>query len=103
MIDIEKDNVLESIAMHRKKIDLIDHFILDQIEHRIKEVREIARLKKRLNLAAEQPERFAEIIEERKKYIQGKDISETFLNAMLMLFHDEAVSVQENIFSDFNP
>ena len=89
----------QKIKELRQEIDAVDHQILDLYQRRLEIVQEIAALKIRYGMAADQPQRLGMIREDRSAYIGSLDISESFLEKMISLFHDDAILVQERIMS----
>lgn len=87
----------DQLSRLRKEIDKIDYEILELLASRSRLVHEIGLFKKENNITIFQPERWAEIVETRKKYGNEIHLSEEMILDLVKLIHRESISVQTKV------
>lgn len=98
--DSENADFKDQLVRLRKAIDKIDYEVLELLASRSKLVREIGLYKKENNITIFQPERWAEIVDTRKKYGQEIHLSEEMILDLVKLIHRESISVQTKVMQD---
>lgn len=99
-IDTENTEFKNQLIRLRKEIDKIDYEVLELLASRSKLVNEIGKYKKANNITIFQPERWAEIVETRKKYGTEIHLSEELILDLVKLIHRESISVQTKVMQD---
>jgi chorismate mutase len=84
----------------RTEIDKIDFEVLELIASRLKLIQEIGIYKKENNITIFQPERWAQIVESRKKYGKEIHLSEEMILDLVKLIHRESISIQTKVMQD---
>ncbi len=95
--DSENTEFKDQLLRLRKAIDKIDYEVLELLASRSKLVHEIGLYKKENNITIFQPERWAEIVETRKKYGEEIHLSEELILDLVKLIHRESISVQTKV------
>ena len=95
--DSENIEFKDQLLRLRKAIDKIDYEVLELLASRSKLVHEIGLYKKENNITIFQPERWAEIVETRKKYGAEIHLSEELILDLVKLIHRESISVQTRV------
>jgi chorismate mutase len=95
--DSENSEFKDQLLRLRKAIDKIDYEVLELLASRSKLVHEIGLYKKDNNITIFQPERWAEIVETRKKYGAEIHLSEELILDLVKLIHRESISVQTKV------
>jgi chorismate mutase len=98
--DSENLEFKDQLVRLRKDIDKIDYEVLELLASRSKLVHEIGLYKKENNITIFQPERWAEIVETRKKYGKEIHLSEEMILDLVKLIHRESISVQTKVMQD---
>ncbi|MCP4220470.1 MAG: bifunctional 3-deoxy-7-phosphoheptulonate synthase/chorismate mutase type II [bacterium] len=88
---------LKEVNDIRKDIDDIDHEILQLLNRRMEDCRNIAQHKMKTNVSTFQPHRWDEVIKSRIKIGYDQQLSETFVLKIYQLIHEESLRVQEDI------
>lgn len=96
-IDSENSEFKDQLSRLRKEIDKIDYEVLELIASRLKLIREIGLYKKENNITIFQPERWAEIVETRKKYGKEIHLSEEMILDLVKLIHRESITIQTKV------
>ncbi len=78
----------------RTVIDGLDHDILDRLVERLCITRQIGEYKKEHNITILQYRRWNEILDNRKAYLEGKQLSPRFLKKFLEAIHEESIHQQ---------
>ena len=79
----------------RKKIDAADRDLIAALSARFKVVERVGKLKVTHGLPIVQKARWAELVEDRVKQANHKNVGEEFTRAVLKLIHKEAVRIQK--------
>ena len=90
----EFNNLLEQL---RNKIDSIDNQLLELLSQRMKIVEEIGKYKSENNVTILQLRRWSSLINERLELSKKLNLSETFINKILTLVHEESIKKQIEI------
>lgn len=91
---------LNKLHRLRTEIDKIDFEVLELLAARARLVKEIGLFKKDNNITIFQPERWAEIVETRKKYGQEIHLSEELILDLVKSIHRESISIQTKVMQD---
>ena len=94
---------IDKLKRLRTEIDKIDYEVLELLAARSRLVKEIGLFKKENNITIFQPERWAEIVETRKKYGQEIHLSEELILDMVKSIHRESISIQTKVMQDEKP
>lgn len=81
----------------RSKIDSIDQQVLELLARRMELVNQIGLIKKEHNITVFQIERWKSLFEHRLNYGKKINLSESFIQKLLRLIHEESITVQEKI------
>ncbi len=84
----------EQLSIMRRLIDQCDDEILTTISRRMHVVRQIGELKQKAGMQVVQQGRFNEILAQRKAQAQSLQLHETFVESLMKLIHEEAVTQQ---------
>jgi chorismate mutase len=95
--NIEFQNKLEQL---RKKIDRIDHELLETVAMRMKIVDEIGEYKRDNEVTILQLERWAQIMKDRIPYGNNLEINPEFVKILFQLIHDESIRIQTEIMNN---
>ncbi|MEO5572700.1 MAG: chorismate mutase [Bacteroidia bacterium] len=95
--NIEFQNTLELL---RKKIDKIDHHLVETIASRMKIVDKIGDYKRDHNVTILQLERWAQIINDRIPYGSTLELNPEFVKLLFQLIHDESIRIQTEIMNN---
>jgi chorismate mutase len=100
--DIDSENIefKDQLLRLRTEIDKIDFEVLELIASRLKLIQEIGIYKKENNITIFQPERWAQIVESRKKYGKEIHLSEEMILDLVKLIHRESISIQTKVMQD---
>lgn len=98
--DTENIEFKDQLSRLRKEIDKLDFEVLEIIASRLKLIQEIGLYKKENNITIFQPERWAEIVETRKKYGKEIHLSEEMILDLVKLIHRESISIQTKVMQD---
>lgn len=98
--DSEDLAFIDKLNRLRKEIDKIDYEVLELLASRSKLVHEIGLYKKEKNITIFQPERWAEIVETRKKYGHEIKLSEEMILDLVKIIHRESIAVQTKVMQD---
>lgn len=100
--DTDSENVefKDQLIRLRTAIDKIDYEVLELLASRSKLVHQIGLYKKENNITIFQPERWAEIVETRKKYGKEIHLSEEMILDLVKIIHRESISVQTKVMQD---
>jgi len=100
--DINSENLefRDQLSRLRKEIDKLDFEVLELIASRLKLIQEIGLYKKENNITIFQPERWAEIVETRKKYGKEIHLSEEMILDLVKLIHRESITIQTKVMQD---
>lgn len=90
-VDLQVTAKLEEL---RSVIDGLDRDILDLLAERLAVTQQIGAYKKEHNITILQHQRWNEILQDRKEYIKGKNISVRFLSQFLEALHEESIQQQ---------
>jgi chorismate mutase len=93
-IDVEVQAKLEEL---RATIDGLDRDILDLLIERLSVSRNIGEYKREHNITILQHQRWNEILHDREAYVQGKELSQRFLNRFLEAIHEESIQQQTKV------
>ncbi|MCF8461827.1 MAG: bifunctional 3-deoxy-7-phosphoheptulonate synthase/chorismate mutase type II [Flavobacteriales bacterium] len=93
-IDMEVQAKLEEL---RATIDGLDRDILDLLFERLSVSRNIGEYKREHNITILQHQRWNEILHDREAYVQGKELSQRFLNRFLEAIHEESIQQQTQV------
>jgi chorismate mutase len=85
----------EKLQKKRKKIDLIDQKLIELLEKRFTNVMQINKLKKKLNIAPLQKNRYAKMIKHRLSIASKTHLSMTFIKNIFEMIHHESVNLQK--------
>ncbi len=99
-IDTENSEFKDQLFRLRKEIDKLDFEVLELIASRLKLIQEIGIYKKENNITIFQPERWAEIVETRKKYGKEIHLSEEMILDLVKLIHRESITIQTKVMQD---
>ena len=99
-IDTENSEFKDQLFRLRKEIDKLDFEVLELIASRLKLIQEIGLYKKENNITIFQPERWAEIVETRKKYGKEIHLSEEMILDLVKLIHRESITIQTKVMQD---
>jgi len=99
-IDTENSEFKDQLFRLRKEIDKLDYEVLELIASRLKLIQEIGLYKKENNITIFQPERWAEIVETRKKYGKEIHLSEEMILDLVKLIHRESITIQTKVMQD---
>lgn len=89
-----KNSCDSKLTALRQLIDQCDDEILSTIARRMDVVRQIGELKRQNNLQVVQPKRFTDILNRRSAQATSLQLSESFINQLMQLIHEEAVRQQ---------
>jgi chorismate mutase len=92
--NIEFNNLLEQL---RNKIDSIDNQMLELLSQRMKIVEEIGKYKSENNVTILQLRRWSNLINDRLELCKKLNLSESFINKILTLVHEESIKKQIEI------
>jgi chorismate mutase len=81
----------------RATIDGLDRDILDLLIERLSVSRNIGEYKREHNITILQHQRWNEILHDREAYVQGKELSQRFLNRFLEAIHEESIQQQTQV------
>jgi chorismate mutase len=95
--NIEFQNTLDLL---RKKIDKIDHHLIETIASRMKIVDKIGEYKRDHNVTILQLERWAQIINDRIPYGKNLELNPEFVKLFFQLIHDESIRLQTEIMNN---
>jgi chorismate mutase len=95
--NIEFQNTLEFL---RKKIDKIDHHLIETIASRMQTVNKIGEYKSDHNVTILQLERWAQIINDRIPFGTNLDLNPEFVKLLFQLIHDESIRIQTEIMNN---
>ncbi|MEP7170964.1 MAG: chorismate mutase, partial [Bacteroidota bacterium] len=95
--NIEFQNTLELL---RKKIDKIDHHLIETISSRMKIVDKIGEYKRDNNVTILQLERWARIMKDRIPYGNSLELNSEFVKLLFQLIHDESIRIQTEIMNN---
>jgi chorismate mutase len=100
--DTDSENIefKDQLLRLRTEIDKIDFEVLELIASRLKLIQEIGIYKKENNITIFQPERWAQIVESRKKYGKEIHLSEEMILDLVKLIHRESISIQTKVMQD---
>ncbi|QBG46367.1 3-deoxy-7-phosphoheptulonate synthase [Verrucomicrobia bacterium S94] len=79
----------------RDGVDELDSRMLELLSRRMETVREMGKLKSEQNVSTLQPERWAEILEDRLKRGRQLNLPEAFVQQLMQSVHEEAIRQQE--------
>jgi chorismate mutase len=92
------DDIFEDeLTILRKKIDRLDTELLDILSLRKKVTEKIGAAKARSNVTILQPERLQKMIDARVATGESLDLTESFIQEVFQIIHEESVRVQTNI------
>ncbi len=94
MIGDKEGNKLREL---REKIDNLDEEFLKLLSTRMQFSRDIATIKKKLNMSALQMKRWNEILEDRIKFSKDLGLDEDFIIKIMEQVHKESIRAQYNI------
>jgi len=89
-----KGNVLQ---VNRKKIDSLDHQLMELIGERERAVREIGVYKAKNNIAPLQADRFKQVLEKSIESGKKEGLSAVFVTEMMNAIHRESLRIEEEI------
>jgi len=92
--NIEFQNTLELL---RRKIDKIDHHLIETIAFRMQIVNKIGEYKSDHNVTILQLERWAQIINDRIPFGNNLALNPEFVKLLFQLIHDESIRIQTEI------
>jgi chorismate mutase len=95
--NIEFQNSLELL---RKKIDKIDHHLIETIASRMRIVDKIGEYKRDNDVTILQLERWARIIKDRIPYGNNLELNSEFVKLLFQLIHDESIRIQTEIMNN---
>lgn len=95
--NIDFENTLELL---RKRIDKIDHRLLETLAARLKIVDQIGEYKRDNNVTILQLERWAQIMNDRIPYGENLEINPEFVKLLFQLIHDESIRIQTRIMNE---
>lgn len=90
----EFENMMEAL---RKKIDDIDHEVLQRFSDRMNLVREIGVYKKDNNVTIFQPSRWENILKRSMEVAGNLELSQSFVKGLFMQIHDESIRQQTEV------
>ena len=95
----KSDNIefLNKLEFLRRKIDKIDHQLLETIASRMKIVDQIGEYKRDNEVTILQLERWAQIMKDRVPYGSNLDINPEFVKTLFQIIHDESIRIQTEI------
>jgi chorismate mutase len=80
----------------RKSIDLIDSAIISLLTERIRLVKKVGRYKKKQNIPALQPERWQEVLSNKKQLASKSGLSTTFVENIYNTIHNYALKIEND-------
>ena len=98
----KSDNHEFQIALEllRKKIDKIDHHLIETIASRMEIVNKIGEYKKDNNVTILQLERWAKIMKDRIPYGNSLELNSEFVKLLFQMIHDESIRIQTEIMNN---
>ncbi|MEE4177432.1 MAG: chorismate mutase [Bacteroides sp.] len=90
-------NVLEEL---RGKIDIYDEQLIEILERRMNVAKNIALYKKENNITILQSRRWAEVVRKNLALGEKKGLSNSFVNDMLRLIHQESINQQNQVMNE---
>lgn len=88
------DAPADSLSDYRRKIDRLDHELLEILSKRMNVSREIGRYKKEHGMQVVQSGRYEDIMQSRVAAARAMGISEDFMRLVLAAIHEESVRLQ---------
>ena len=89
--------VLEEL---RGRIDIYDEQLIEVLEKRMNVAKSIARCKKENNITILQTKRWAEVVQKNVSLGEKKGLTNTFVNDMLRLIHQESINHQNQVMNE---
>lgn len=92
----------DKLTYLRQKIDDIDDELMTVLKKRMHIIEEIGQYKKEHNITVFQLERWQEILRTRPKWAEKLGITESLVEKMCLLLHDESIRIQTEIMNKKN-
>lgn len=79
----------------RKRLDKVNHQIVDLLSQRTRLVDEVADIKSRHNIVAYQPDRYQAMLQELLIYANSKGVSQELVTQIFEAIHTQSIRQQE--------